>query len=967
MNRAHATTVPSSSYRLQFSGEFDLQAAAAVVDYLDALGLGAVYCSPLFRARAGSTHGYDVIDPSQIHPELGSEEQFRQMAESLLGRGMGVILDVVPNHMGITDPNNAWWQDVLENGPSSPSAACFDIDWNPPKQDLRHKVILPVLGDQFGRVLENQQLQVKRDERGFFVQYWESRYPLAPRSWRVVLRKALELGTAERDVDDPDWAELESIITSLDHLPPRTEIDPLEIAIRRREKAVAQRRIETLIAANPRVAQAIETAIEQINGTPGDPDSFDTLEAILDDQAYRLSYWRVAAEEINYRRFFDINDLAAVRVEEPRVFQAAHELMLDWMGQGLVTGLRIDHVDGLWDPKAYLYDLQEACRHAKHRGEASELGRHESASTYILVEKILGEEEPIPSDWPVAGTTGYEFLNSASGVFVDRAGARSLWQFYREATALTDRFADIVYESKQEIMETSMISELQVLARKLDRISEQHRYTRDFTYSNLQTALKELIASFPVYRTYIRPETGVVSQADQQKIQQAVRVAKRRNPGMSATVFDFLVDLLMLREPDGLTEFERHERQEFVRRFQQLTGPVTAKGLEDTAFYRVYPLTSLNEVGGHPWSFGTTVEHFHDENLDRLAHWPHSMLASSTHDTKRGEDTRARIHTLSEVPDRWREAFGRWQELSAKYLTEFSGESAPDVNEQYLFFQTLVGSWPLDSYTSLDDNSWNEYVERLVAYMGKAAKEAKINTSWLLQNAEHDEALTGFVRGVLDRSKSKDLLDEIEGFVRPLTDAGLCNSLAQLLLKVASPGVPDFYQGTELWQFTLVDPDNRRPVDYETRKQSLADMERRFREDPTALVDQLVKSRYDGRVKQLVTWKGLACRRSKRDLFLDGQYLPLTAKGPAADHVVAFARRLHGDWLLCVVPRLTLSLPTGSAWPLGEAAWKDTRLTLPDGAPTVWENVLLAAEASSLQLADLFQTLPLALLIGRVE
>ncbi len=966
MNAAPSTKSPSSTYRLQFSPEFRIHDAEAIVGYLDELGIGAAYCSPLFRARAGSTHGYDVIDPSRIHPQLGRDDEFQRWAENLASRGLGVVLDIVPNHMGITDPNNAWWHDVLENGPSSAFARCFDIDWDPPKENLRDKVILPFLGDQFGRVLENQQLTLKYEAGRFFIAYYENRYPLAPRSWRIILRTALEQGFAETAADDPDRAELESIITSLDHLPPRTERDPLLLEVRMREKAVAQRRIRALLESSDVAARSLDEALERINGTAGDPSSFDLLEAILDDQAYRLSYWRVAAEEINYRRFFDINDLAAVRVEEPRVFSAAHELMLKWMARGLVTGLRIDHVDGLWDPKAYLHDLQEACRNAR-RAAHPEAPDHDDPPTYILVEKILGHHETLPDDWPVAGTTGYEFMNAATGVLVDRHGARELWEGYRREIDLTDRFSDVVYQSKLEIMRTSMTSELHVLARTLDRISEQHRYTRDFTFSNLQTALAELIACFPVYRTYIRPETGTVGEDDRRKIAQAVGNAKRRNPGLSGEVFDFIVSLLQMDEPPDLTELERHERLEFIRRFQQLTGPVTAKGIEDTTFYRVYPLASLNEVGGHPWLFGTSIEEFHRDNTRRLEHWPLAMTATSTHDTKRSEDTRARINTLSEVPRPWEAALARWRRYSEPFRTALEGEQAPDVNEQSLFFQTLIGIWPLQGFRTLDDAAWEHFTERLVAYMGKAAKEAKLNTSWLLQNAEHDETIARYVRACLDRQAGGELLEDVEAFVTPLVDAGLCNALAQVLLKSASPGVPDFYQGTEFWQFTLVDPDNRSPVDYEAREDALTDLQRRWADNPAGLVDELVAQRHDGRIKQFLTWRALTPRRRWPELFVQGEYLPLAVRGVAAEHVMAFARRWQERWAVCVVPRLPYSLPSAPHWPLGDPAWQDTAVELPPDAPTAWTDTLTGQAKRSFRVAELLNSLPVSLLLDRTD
>lgn len=983
---SRSVSIPSSTYRIQLCADFRLSEVRDLIDYFDALGAGAVYSSPLFRARRGSAHGYDVIDHSRIHPEFGSESTFQEIAEQLSSRGMGLILDIVPNHMGIADSHNRYWHDLLENGPSSPHAKWFDVDWNPPKQDFEHKVILPFLGDQYGRILENQELKVVHDRNGFHLRYYEWKFPLAPRSWRYILQLALDLGVDQLEQDNPYRAELESIITSLDHLPLRTETNPERLEVRNREKGVVCRRLAALIDACPVVAHTVAEAVRRFNGEPGVPESFDPLENLLADQAYRLCYWRVAMDEINYRRFFDINELAAVRVEEPSVFLEIHQMTLEFLSKGWISGLRIDHVDGLLDPEEYLQRLQRASARAL-AGEAIDLETIHSIdeemyapenqeeepplSTYVLVEKILGPDERLRPTWPVHGTTGYEFMNDLNGLFVDRTHALKMKQIYRSFTMRDDRFNDIIYESKKVILRDSMSSELHVLARRLDRISEQHRYFRDFTLTSLQLALSEVIACFPVYRTYLRPSTGEVGEIDRRCIQRAITTAKRRNPALSETIFDFIRGVLLLETPSGLNVFQQAERHDFVMRFQQLTGPVMAKGLEDTAFYRCYPLASLNEVGGHPWHFGTATDHFHHENAARSKHWPSSMLSTSTHDTKRGEDTRARINVLSEIPEQWEKQLLAWHGMNASLRTELDDiGQIPDENEEYLLYQTLIGTLPLLPPDEVEEAT---YIDRMVQYMEKALKEAKIHTSWLDQNAEHDQAVEKFVRGCLQRQGENDFVTQLRQFVEPLIDAGLCNSLAQLVLKISSPGVPDFYQGTEFWQFTLVDPDNRRPIDFNKRREFLQECEQCV--EVPKFVSELVEQRRDGRIKCFLTWKGLQARRRDPDLFLHGSYQPVHAEGPYQEHVVAFLRNYQQRWLLCVVPKLTLSLPTKGQWPLGEQAWEETVLQLPPDIPNAWHNTFtqrssltsMQDSGSTLSLAELFAELPVAMLTGVAE
>jgi (1->4)-alpha-D-glucan 1-alpha-D-glucosylmutase len=970
--------IPVSTYRLQFNQRFTFAQATALVDYFCELGVTDCYSSPILKARPGSIHGYDIVDYSQVNPEVGTEAEFVEFARRLREREMGVLMDVVPNHMCIAGSENVWWLDLLENGPSSSFARYFDVDWNPPNARLNNRVLLPILGDQFGRVLEDQEVRVAYRDGGFHVHYWETTLPVATRTTALVLGRALEGLRAHLDESQPHLLELESIVTALTHLPPRTETDPARLRERRREKEVVKRRLSNLVKESNEVRGAVHAALAEINGTKGRPESFDLLEELISQQAYRLSFWRVAADEINYRRFFDINELAAVRVEERPVFHAVHEVVFRLVRQGLVNGLRVDHVDGLHDPSKYLNDLQREAavgmrrtrvRESRDGDARDEKGRDDGNALpfYVVVEKILGHDELLRREWPVHGTTGYDFMNLLNGVFVAHENGQAFRELYGEFTGASVRFNDLLYECKGLILRAAMSSELHVLARRLWRIAEQHRFSRDFTLASLQQALGEVIACFPIYRSYIRRTQNSVSPDDRLHINAAVRAAKHRNPAQDPSIFDFVGSLLLLEDPRGLTPQQRAERRDFVLRFQQLTSPVTAKGLEDTAFYRFHPLASLNEVGGEPAIFGTTPARFHRRNQDRQESWPDALSATATHDTKRGEDTRARINVLSEMPEDWNRAVHRWREMNRARKGTVEGAEVPDANEEYLLYQTLVGTWPL---LPMDAGEHGVYAGRVQEYMHKALKEAKLHTSWINANEDYERAAREFVAGVLDPSAENAFLADFVEFQRVTARAGMLNSLAQTLLKIASPGVPDFYQGTELWDFTLVDPDNRRPVDYERRRALLATLREAGEGDATAFVAGLSESPEDGRVKLYVTTRALHFRRARRELFARGGYVPLRADGRRTDNVLAFARTHEGEAALVVAARFFTRLGVGARGPLrvSPAAWGETRLPLGELAGGLYRDVFTGRKFAShegeraLSLADVLSHLPVALL-----
>jgi (1->4)-alpha-D-glucan 1-alpha-D-glucosylmutase len=774
--RLDRRTFPEATYRLQFHAGFTFRDAIGIIPYLSDLGISHVYASSYLTARKGSTHGYDIVDHAHFNPEIGDEADFEVFVATLRHHGMGHILDIVPNHMGVGD-ENAWWIDVLENGASSQYASYFDIDWMPLKPDLAHRVLLPVLGDQFGRVLENQELVLHLEEGAFFITYYQRRLPTGPATWAPLLELRLDDLTRQLGAESPALLEYQSILTAIRHLPPHTETDPQRVAERIREKEVIKRRLAELCRNSPEVDASLQETVRVFNGEKGEPHSFDLLDKLLQEQPYRLAYWRVAADEINYRRFFDVNDLAAITMENPEVFQRAHAFVFRLVGEGKLDGLRIDHADGLYDPREYLWRLQQtrymqlAATEAQQQigyseediadvGVCSSQGESESAGEeagneitwprvrtellerhdnlrginsstslaqplYLVVEKILEPGERLPTNWPVNGTTGYDYLNLLNRLFVERSQARTLEAVYSRFIHGRIEFRDLVYRCKQLVMEASMSSEISVLGHKLDRISEQNRLWRDLTLNSLTDAIREVVACFPVYRTYIVDES--VHDRDRHYIETALAAARMRNPAVSSAIYDFVRDILLFRNLDATSPEARADQLHFVRKLQQVTGPVMAKGVEDTAFYVYHRLDSLNEVGGDPETFGGTVAAFHSDNRERQARWPYSMLATSTHDTKRSEDVRARINVISELAADWKFRVFRWSRANQRRKVKIEGELCPSRNDEYLFYQSLVGIWP---FHSPDEQERLQLIERLQQYMTKAVREAKVSSSW---------------------------------------------------------------------------------------------------------------------------------------------------------------------------------------------------------------------------------------------
>ena len=957
---------PLSTYRLQFNRNFTFSQAAELVPYLAELGISHCYASPYLRARPGSMHGYDMVDHHQLNPEIGTLEEYDKFVAALHQHGMGQILDIVPNHMGIMGSDNAWWLDVLENGETSAYADFFDIDWYPLKEELQGKVLVPVLGDQYGTILDRAELRLTFDkEKGeFSIHYFRHRFPVNPREYPRILSYGLEALLSRLDAASGDLLELQSLISAFNHLPGREETAAEKRSERLRDKEIHKRRLAELCARSGAITHFLVQAVERINGNAGDPASFDPLHELIKAQAYRLAYWRVAADDINYRRFFDVNDLAALRQENENVFNQSHEFVLQLLREGKINGLRIDHPDGLYNPQQYFERLQ--CDGDSSVGEDRGAKRH-----YIVAEKILASEEKLPADWPIHGTTGYTFSNLVNGLFVDSAAERKMDQIYRLFTGEHTDFKELVYECKKLVMDRSLNSELNVMANHLSRIALADRHTCDFTLKSLRDALSEIVACFPVYRTYVTEQH--VSASDRAYINEAVSCAKAKSTAAESSVYDFIGEILLTSRLEGRPQFYQRSVKHFAMRFQQYTSALMAKGLEDTSFYRYNRLISLNEVGGDPLLFGITPEEFHRkmEHLERV--WPNEMVATSTHDSKRSEDVRARINVLSEMPLAWHRHVRDWRKLNRDKKTLCGEIQAPTANDEYLFYQTLIGVWPFGTGNKGPDE---DFIKRICDFMRKATREAKENTNWANPNQDYELAVSRFVKPVLE---SKEFRDSFLPFQRKTAYFGMLNSLSQTLIKLTAPGVPDFYQGNELWEFSLVDPDNRRPVDYRARHQGLQLLKTRFessRQLTAQRARELAQNMEDGQIKLYTLWKMLGLRNQRPELFREGEYIPLRVTGEKANHVLAFARKAADKVSITAVPRLCAELLGGKLNIFGSREiWGDTRIELLPAVETRFENLFTGelieperhGNTETVPLTRLFANFPGALLISALS
>jgi len=916
---------PISTYRIQFHAGFTFADAAAIVPYLAELGVTHIYASPYLAAVPGSMHGYDVIDHNRINPQLGTEQDYETFLNALKKAGLSHILDMVPNHVGVDTNDNVWWNSVLEHGRASPFARFFDIAWRGSADpDLHDRVLLPILGQPYVKALQAGQLKLTfdADKECFFLNYVQRRIPISRASYHLILDSA------------------------------RSDI---------------------------------EQNVESFNGQPDDPRSLERMDALLARQNYRLAWWRVASEEINYRRFFDINGLAALAMQRIEVFRAVHALALRLAAEGKIAGLRIDHPDGLYDPKQYLRRLQHyfvlACAEqvVRDRPEYRDIDWKETkrsmiqrlsetsgqtSSLFVVVEKILALDERLPANWMCHGTSGYDFLAMVNELFVDSANEAPFTRIYETITGQTEDFQELAYQKKRMILERSLTSDWRRLAQRIASLARKDRRAHDFTLASLQHVLGELIACFPVYRSYIN--SPKIRPADREYLEKATQRAIDRNPHTPADIFHYVRDMILQRSPHSFTDKDRRRQLTVAAKFQQLTSPTTAKGVEDTAFYVYQRLISLNEVGGDPSRFGIEPDAMHRYLSDRQRHWPYALNPLSTHDTKRSEDARARLNVLSEIPDEWEKCVTRWIKLNAPHRRAVRGTLAPAPDEQYLLYQTIVAIFPL----SEPSREHETLVGRIQQYMQKAIREAKLRTSWTDLDPQWEKAMEAFVAAVLDHSRSGEFLADIASFSRRIVHYGLINSLSQTLLHLAAPGVPDTYQGTDLWDFSLVDPDNRRPVDYRLRERMIA----KLSDSPSAgRIRAMLDQKEDGLVKLWLVRQGLHCRRKYPALFTIGDYLPIEAIGPGSRHVFAFARRYEHVRVIAIAPRFIATLAPGQRLPLGSEIWDKTRLRVPDdfGGRT-FENILTSERivpvvtdgVAQMLLADILANFPVALLLS---
>jgi (1->4)-alpha-D-glucan 1-alpha-D-glucosylmutase len=887
---------PRATYRLQLHPGFDFDAAAAVADYLATLGVSHLYASPYLQAAPGSTHGYDVVDPSRVNAELGGEAGHERLCTALGGAGLGQVLDIVPNHMAITGPENRWWEDVLRNGPASAFASFFDVDWDPPESKLRDLVLMPILGDHYGRELEAGAIRLQHEGGVFCIRYHDHVLPVAPRSLAEPLGRASELEAEEAGADA--LAELGFLARGYGRLPePSADLDPEAVAARQRDLEVLDRWLRTLARDHAEVRDRIDRVVEGINADA------DTLDEMLSAQNYRLAFWRIGGQELDYRRFFDITTLAALRIERPEVFQAVHGRVLDWLRDGVIDGVRIDHPDGLRRPAEYFQRL-----------------RDEAPAAWIVAEKILMPDESL-RPWPIAGTTGYEALNDVGGLFVDPAGEEPLTRLWQELTGDARSFHDVVYEARQDVLRHVLAADLDRLANVFVQVCERRRRYRDFTRRELREALAEVAAAFPVYRTYVT-EAGEATAEDRTEVERAVRGAASRRPDLDGELLDFLRGIL-------LAQVEGDDARALRMRFQQFTGPVAAKGEEDTAFYRYLRFSPLNDVGGDPGRWGLEPAAFHERCRERAASWPTAMTALSTHDAKRSEDVRARLFVLSEIPARWADQVRAWREMNAGH---WPADLEPDPRMEYLLYQSAIGAWPIDA-------------GRLSAYMEKASREAKLRTSWTDPDPRYDAALTDFVRRLMDGP----WVAEAERFAAAITPPGRVVALAQKLVQLTMPGVPDIYQGTELWDLSLVDPDNRRPVDFDERRRLLGLL------GEPGTPARILEGMDSGLPKLWVVQRALRARASHPSAFGEGGgYEPMGARGDTAHHAVGFVR---GGDVAVVVPRLVVGLARSGGW-------RDTEVELPAGE---WDNELTGERVPGgwCGVAGILGRFPVALLTRR--
>jgi (1->4)-alpha-D-glucan 1-alpha-D-glucosylmutase len=898
--------IPLATYRIQFHSHFGFIKAKHIIDYLSSLGISDIYASPILKSRKGSTHGYDVVDPNQINFELGTQEEFDQLITECKAKDIGWLQDIVPNHMAY-DSDNKMLMDVFESGPVSTFLNYFDVIFEHPYENLKNKILAPFLGEFYGDCIDQKQIQIRFNELGFSIQYADFTLPLKIDSYLKLLTYNLSL-LAEKFGSSNEillkFLEITQVLKDLSFVGESSE--------RGRQIFLIKSRLWGLYSTNEIIKDYLDTMIQKLN-SPGLLDlSFD-LDKLLDEQFFRLSFWKVGNEELNYRRFFTINGLICLRMENPDAFEYIHRLIFQWLAEGKITGLRVDHLDGLYDPADYLRHLKEKTNDA-----------------YVVVEKILDLREELPFYFNTQGTTGYDFLNYLNGIFVEPKNEKKIERIFEGFTQKKIHYHSLVSEKKRLFIGRYMAGDIDNLAHLLKRLLNRNRYGKDLTMYALRRALVEIMAQFPVYRTYI--DTEKLNDNDKKCVKEAFSRARGNNPGMVYEL-DALEKIFLLNFDLDIEREEKNEWFHFIKKFQQFTGPLMAKAGEDTTFYIYNRLISLNEVGSDPSVFGISVKNFHEFNLYRQEHWPFSMNASSTHDTKRGEDVRSRINVLSELPKEWNFAVKTWSKINQSKKRSLNKLLAPDKDDEYFIYQTLIGAFPFI------DTDFGSFKQRMKEYIVKAVREAKVHTAWIKPDTEYEEACVNFIDGILG---FRDFLDVFVPFQKRISFYGVFNSLSQTLLKITSPGVVDFYQGSELWDLNLVDPDNRRPVDYEARIKILDDFKKE-EDDLLKVVQQLLKDPSDGRIKLFLIYRGLQCRKAFKQLFQKGNYVPLNVSGLWHNNLIAFGRCHKNDYSVTIVPRFLTQIFSDKQLPLGEP-WRDTSVAISSVWPKAWRNVMTGEE-----------------------
>lgn len=928
--------IPTATYRIQFHSGFKFEAAKNILNYLADLGISDLYASPIFKARVASTHGYDVVDPTQLNPELGTLENFEVLSNEIKKYQMGWVQDIVPNHMAY-DSENHWLMDVLENGSESEAFDYFDIEWDQAYDDIKGRVLAPMLGNFYGECLENGEIQLNYDETGLSVNYFSLKLPVRIESYARFITQ--NLGHLGRSLGrrHPDFIKLLGILYLMKSAPGETKGRE-----RYDQIAFVKGLLWELYTQNPEVKEFIDNNVAFFNGEKGNPESYNLLDSLLKEQFYRLSYWKVGAEEINYRRFFTVNELISVKVQEIKVFHKTHTLINQLIEEGKITGLRIDHIDGLYDPTEYLKRL-----------------RDKTGDVYITVEKILELKENLPEIWSIQGTSGYDCLNYINGIFCQTDNENSFSEIYTKFTRMTNDYEHLSIEKKQLIVEKNLAGDVDNLAQILKKIAGQSRLGIDFTMTGLKRTLSEVLTLFPVYRTYVNGDG--LREEDRFYIKQVMEVARDRIP-LLLNELNFIEKILLLEWDSSLNEEQKALRLHFVMRFQQLSGPLMAKGIEDTLFYVYNRFIALNEVGGNPEKFGITVAEFHEFNQAQSVAWAYKMNATATHDTKRGEDVRSRLNVISEIPEAWEKQVKNWSAINYHHKSHIQRKPVPAPNDEYFFYQSLVGTYPFN------ENEGEAYIERIKNYMLKSVREAKVKTAWLRPDTDYEEGFLDFVEKVLEPSESNQFLKEFLPFQKRIAEYGIFNSLSQTLLKYTVPGVPDTYQGTELWDLSMVDPDNRRPVDYQQRTLFLKDLQNQS--DQLKLIEQLLSQKEDGKIKLFLTYKLLQARKAYLELFQKGDYLPLEVVGKGKDHIVAFARHFNNQMAIAIAPRFLTSLIEPGSYPLSEAVWADTQLQLPQAVSSTWQDTFTQQKIlgnSTLVVGQVLQHFPVALLLSVSE